>query len=314
MQTLAICDGKFELTAFQVRDEYLEHGTRYQKFCCPECKVPLEAKCIYGERFKKIAHFALPKDTQHNAPCPPKGKERRDAAASRLKFVHGLDVDLPAKLIEARPPRVPPSRPLTDEDIPASGEFLNARQGAARVVDNQPATTMLQVVVEAWTVARKACYKSAPPLKGGAPNHKWVADKLKLYPLALYGKASNYDQAFHKFTSLWRGAVIHYGYNRVELTTDGFSVHATPSISVWRDTKGEALTIPLEYPGIVVVRLEPAGSSRLRDRVHAQLSGAAHSGKAVRWFAFGEMEFDEANRCYAVHVDSCRHIYIDTEL
>ena len=69
MSELAINECGDEATAFEFRDEYLRTGAVYEQFRCAICLVPLHARAIYGESFKKAPHFYVT-SPKHEATCP----------------------------------------------------------------------------------------------------------------------------------------------------------------------------------------------------------------------------------------------------
>lgn len=308
MSDFAVCDDKFPpLTAFEVRENYLEFGIEYRKFVCPDCHIPLKAMAVYGDEFVKVPHFAVKSGT-HGPSCPSRAEVHVRTRPMKPTFVHGVQVRFPAKLIEARPVRVILS---PEEGVVTSSGAVGAAQSliSRRLVVNEPATTLLQVIVEAWDTAKAICFREARKNSGGKPVHVAVTEELRKHPLELYGTATNYSNAFHKFVSPWHGIAVHYGISSVVTTVNGFALYAEPGISLKRHPVEQDIGVTVI--GVVEVSLESASSS-LRDRVHDTLTRVAGSGAAVRWFAIGYMEFDAEAGRYVLKVSNSRHIYIDT--
>lgn len=309
----AICDGKSTMTAFALREAYLKFGTRFTAFKCAGCGVELEARAVYGERFKKIAYFALPKGMLHRRPCHPKGGMRASASTSNPSFVHGRDVVLPGKLDDPRLPRAAGARSTLPTDADGEGGAEANAQRGVRVVENQGSTTLLQVIVEAWLIAKETYYEQAPKDASGTPDHKWVSQMLKQHELTLYKKPTNYDQAFHKFAFPWKGDAIHYGYSDVTRDGSPFFLRAPDGIRVTKDEEGKVLEKPRNLFGRVDIRLDEDEKNPFHDRMLEKLTKLHQSGRRVKWYAFGTMNLNTRKDGYVVHVTSARHIFIDSE-
>ncbi|MFS8974493.1 hypothetical protein PO002_08285 [Cupriavidus necator] len=189
----------------------------------------------------------------------------------------------------------------------------STKRRGIRIVENQGSTTLLQVIVEAWLIAKETYYEQAPKDASGTPDHRWVSQMLKQHELTLYKKPTNYDQAFHKFAFPWEGDAIHYGHS--EVTRDGtpFFLRAPEGIRVTKDEAGKLLEQPRKLFGRIVIRLDQDEKNPFRDRMLDKLMQLHQSGRRVKWYAFGTMNLNQQKDGYVVNVTSARHIFIDSE-
>jgi len=273
------CNGD-DVLAIQVKEHFLQTGVINEPFQCAFCLIPVTPKAVRGDEFRVGPHFQIG-DSDHSPDCPygSLGEKRHNTKKSSSTRIYGTEVFLPGRLVPHRAPSttVPGGATgVTDalglaSRIKIHGDLLS--------IENRSTTTLVATAVEAWLIARRLYYGEARD-KRVREDHKFVSDKLRNHPLSLFGRELNYNSAFHKFVSEWKGAAIHYGKAAVErIGTADYILRSVDTIKN-SDTA---------FDGFVRLQTSAMASNLMTKKLVESLDTHNAAGTTVQWFGYGAM-------------------------
>lgn len=298
-----------EWTAFDLKDEFLRHGTKFRWFVCAFCDTPVSPAAVYGKDFVKAPYFTLAeKGNYHTSICPygTAGLSAHGIARPAPAKAHEFEVDLPERLVPMRASKPAigthankPSDKATDADVRA-----RVRTRASTLMANQYTTSLLQTVVTARAVVMRDLFKKASA--DGIQKEKqaaFVFSEMKKYPLNLYGKRLDYNSAFHNTHHIpWDGQFVYHGDAKVRSVPDGFELTSALSIKP-EDSVSE---LPVH---IIVLCDRAAPAKKMESRTIDTLARHEALGESVRWFAYGSLKLNEAKSSYELIVREPGHFY-----
>ncbi len=301
MSHIAINKHSEVVLSSQVKDFFLETGTLDNPFFCVFCEISVFPRAYMREELEVAAHFRV--TSKPHVPGCPYGKggtwEGSDRRATRVIFKEKLF--LPNRLIARRPAAERIAGPGPGGGVAGSldieGRFK--KYGGLVSSGGVSTTSVLETVVEAWRAARKICYR-APQTRNAKDEHKFVREKLSNYDLELFGLKSDYDRAFHKFSSNWRGAAVHYGYAKVRATVDGFDLVSQDIVSRTNEP----------FPGLVRVIKAPLIQNQMTTALLKELGEASLSGMMVHWFGYGEINADSGSGAPLILIADSALLYL----
>lgn len=271
------------LRAEEVESRYRRHPSLESPYRCLYCNIDV-VPCAYdGAGYKHGAYFRADPD-KHRPGCPYAGADGwTGSSRSATREIFSQEVFLPTKLIPRRPaslgtvevtPGTPGSPAWISERV---RRYKKVAEGESPVV-----TSVLPTLVDAWRRARAICFAY-----GQANNKKplwpFVSNKLRQYPLELFGDDLDYDRAFHAFQSTWRGNAVHHGTAAVKEAADGFSL---VSVDVRKDEEE-----PVD--GVVHVRSNFFDAAdKVGKTLVGELQKAEAEGLLVDWYGYGKLEAD----------------------
>lgn len=299
-----------EWTAFELKDEYLRFGTRFEWFVCSFCDTEVTPAAVYGDHYVKSPYFTLAKsDNPHSFNCPygKGGLKQHGIERSIPRRQHAFEVDLPERLI---PIRVRVTRANGTKQPPkglASPELIvqRVRSGTDQLkIANQYTTGLLHTLAVARASAMREL-RALAEKKGVPGKDQWafVNAELKKYPLSLYGTHYNYNSAFHKTNhEPWKGSFIYHGDATIRSTGTGFELTSKDVVR----TKGR----DKEVPFIVSVACDRANPvNKMEAKTVAILEAKEREGQIVRWYAYGEPS-GGADDSYILNVSDPAHICV----
>lgn len=300
-------------TAFEIKDEYLRNGTEFKWFVCAFCDTGVSPAATYGDEFRKAPYFTLKEKSRPHADACPYGKATPATYGIKRtpapKSEHEFEVDLPERLVPIRaqgeagpgPADTPPNQLAGVEEI-----SRRVRTGAASLkVANQYTTALLQTLAAARASALDTLYGKAKAAgKDAKEQAAYAFRELKKYPLNLYGKQSDYHNAFRKANrEPWRGEFIYFGYATVSAVATGFELSCTERINVEESGAKRPVTI-----NIACDKAKPV--NRMEACTIDLLTRSIESARTVRWYAYGELTLNAAQTAYELAVREPAHIYV----
>lgn len=301
-----------EWTAYDLKDETLKHGTKFEWFVCAFCDIPVTPAAIDKPTYVKGPYFTLAKkDKPHEVDCPYGEKTFADYGVVRPKTAkHKYAVDLPERLIPVRSRNVSSTthvKPAT----PASLEEIRSRvcaKAAAASIANQYTTSLLAIVAGARKEAIDSIKNDAAikKIKDSAVRWKKIYSELRNFPLDVYGRKLNYGSAFHRTNhEHWAGTFIYYGAASVERITNGFRL-TSDNLIPSEKADGTKISIPAH----VLVMCNEAAPRDLMEKKTIEILGDAISKcEPVSWYAYGEFVMNDSESVYQLTVLEPPHIY-----
>lgn len=304
-----------EWAAIEVKDAFLQHGTRFESFYCAFCDIPVSPVACYGDEFVKAPHFAKLK-RDHAGICPY-GKAglvaygiNRKSTSATYKF----EVDLPERLVPIRPVRVgtPPRAKQPSLNYPSDDEIKARVKGSAGTlqITNQYTTSLLRTLAAARRTALSQLFK-LPEAKKLADDAKalnnFVFGELAKAPLKLYEEKTNYKNAFHGIGKKpWNGKFIYFGDAKVSQSPTGFLLTA-------ENGPPKEPPLKIRMPVSVHVKCDISHPVNLMEKKTNEclLDGIATDAK-VYWFAYGALVLNAAQDGYELRVELPEHIYVST--
>jgi hypothetical protein len=317
MSELARNDQGDEWTAHELRDDYLRtgHGP-FAWWVCAYCEVELTPAAIYGASFKKRPYFRLLNSSlQHAAECPYGNAGFGHYGITVAKpQAHQFNVDLPEKLVPARQPTRAGGPSKTKPAAVANAVVIRKRvdgTAAAATISNQYTTSLLKTLFDARKEALAAIFR-LPHIVAMTPADRTTAAfaMLKAIPLELYGRATNYSDAFHRTNHpVWSASYIYHGHADVAVIPSGYELTSLDKIP----NPGQPAAPLLARIHVICDRANPV--NRMEERMISKLDSACgyipgQSPHSVWWCAYGKLTLNATGTAYELTVTQPSHIAI----
>ena len=285
MSELALDANDNEVTALEVREDYLLHNSINSPFRCAFCEIPLSPRAIEGETFVVAPHFSRGSHV-HDDDCPYGERGSKLHVTKRPpSSKYGNAVDLPEHLVPTRAPRPPGQANGTPAVRRVNVALAIQQRGHLMTTDNHYTTSLLATVVEARAKLRKYLYEQAKKQSvPEADKHRWVSAESEKCPLRLFDDRLDYSTAFHLLKSPWRNFAIHFGRVHVKETAYGFALNGADVVA----KTGKP------FPSCIRVHVRDMRPNRMTDHLDALLRAESAKQNAMpECYAYGQLQEHE---------------------